>query len=157
MCLALPVDGLLLCVCNIPSCSPLLLVVLLQLPGDTMLAAAGALAASLSFHLDGCVKRTTDGVDCAAALQSAALATDSSEAGSLTVQLSVSEEDGNSIVLGTEHWLPVQPAVIRMLRSASVGSSSAADAAANLQALILLAQLPIRGAPCDNSFVLQQV
>ncbi len=127
---------------------------LLQLPDDMMLAVAGALAASLSFHLDGCLKRASDGAECTAALQSAALAADGTEAAGLTVQLSVGEEGaGSSILLGPEHWLPVQPAVARMLRSASAGSSTAADATANLQALSVLAQLPIRGAhSCDCLF-----
>ena len=132
------------CMCK--SVRAVQLFLLLQLPGDMMLAVAGALAASLSYHLDGYLKRTSDGADRAAALQLAALAADGTKAEGLTVQLSVGEEvDGSSIQLGTEHWLPVQQAVTRMLRSASAGSSDAAHATANLQALTLLAQLPIRG------------
>ena len=120
----------------------------LQLSGDMTLAVADALAASLSCHLDGCLKRTSDGAECTAALQSAAPAVDGIEAGSETVQLSVGEAGGgSSILLGTERCLPIQAAVTRMLRSASAGSSSAADAAANLRALTVLVQLPIRGAP----------
>jgi len=127
---------------------------LLQLPGDMLLAVAGATAASLSYHLDGYMKRTSDGVDRTAASQLAVLAADDTEAEGLTVQLSAEEEgDGSSVQLGTEHWLPVQQAVTRMLRSAGAGSSDAADATANLQALTLLAQLPIRGALCRDCSV----
>ena len=123
--------------------------VMLQLPGNAMLALAEAMSASLSCQLSVCLQHASDSAECAAALRSAAIAAGGIEAEILATRLTVRKDrDGGdcTIVLGTENWLANLPAVPRMLHCiCSSGASTTANAASNLRALAVLAQLPIEG------------